>query len=274
MVQKENDKKCDPFLKWAGGKRWLLSRHSFTIPNALNKYIEPFMGSGAIFFQLHPKEAILSDINKELMDTYRAIKENWQRVFKKLQKHHKLHNKEYYYEIRKSRPQILYDRAARFIYLNRTCWNGLYRVNLKGEFNVPIGTKTTVVREQDNFDKISKLLEKATILDGDFEGIINKADKDDLVFVDPPYTILHDDNGFTKYNEKLFRWEDQIRLRDCLKRAKDRGSKIIVTNASHNSIKKLYESEFNITEIQRCSIIAASSEKRKSCKELIITNFI
>jgi len=274
MIKNAYKNQCAPFLKWAGGKRWLIAKHAMIFPDTFNRYIEPFLGSGAVFFKLQPKEAILSDINKELMDTYRAIKEDWKKVFKKLQRHHKLFNKDYYYQIRRSSPQNIYDKAARLIFLNRTCWNGLYRVNLKGEFNVPIGTKTAVVREEDDFEKICETLKNATLMDGDFEAIIDQTKKDDLIFVDPPYTVLHDDNGFIKYNEQLFSWADQVRLKNCLKRAKERGSKIIIANASHISIKELYESAFSITEIQRHSIIAASAEKRKSCKELVITSFI
>ncbi|MEI6609633.1 MAG: Dam family site-specific DNA-(adenine-N6)-methyltransferase [Deltaproteobacteria bacterium] len=268
------EEKCPPFLKWAGGKRWLISRHAIIFPDTFNRYIEPFLGSGAVFFKLQPKKAILSDINKELISTYIAIKEDWQKVLMKLEKHHKLFNKDYYYKIRQSKSENIYDKAARLIFLNRTCWNGLYRVNLKGEFNVPIGTKTDVLREEDNFEKVSKMLKNVTLRNSDFEVIINKAKANDLLFVDPPYTVLHDNNGFIKYNEQLFSWADQIRLKNCLKRAKDRGSIIIMANASHSSIRHLYEADFTITELQRHSIIAASSVKRKSCKELIITSYI
>jgi len=267
------EEKCSPFLKWAGGKRWLISRHAIIFPDNFNNYIEPFLGSGAVFFKLRPTSAILADINKDLIDTYSAIKEDWQKVIMRLQKHQKLFNKDYYYKIRKGKPTNIYDKAARLIFLNRTCWNGLYRVNLKGEFNVPIGTKTDIVREDDDFEIISKTLKNAHLYNSDFETIIDKSRENDLIFVDPPYTVRHDDNGFIKYNEKLFSWDDQIRLRDCLKRAKERGSKIIVANAAHGSVKNLYEADFNLVEMQRHSIIAASSAKRKKCKELIITNY-
>ncbi len=183
MVKNVYENRCAPFLKWAGGKRWLIARHAMIFPDTFNRYIEPFLGSGSVFFKLQPQKAILSDINEELMDTYRAIKADWRKVFKKLQKHHEHFNKNYYYKIRRSQPQNIYDKAARLIFLNRTCWNGLYRVNLKGEFNVPLGTKTAVVREEDDFENIGKILNNATLKDGDFEAIINQAKKDDLIFV-------------------------------------------------------------------------------------------
>ena len=141
--------KTKPFLKWAGGKRWFVTNHSDLLPQSFNRYIEPFLGSGAVFFHLQPQNALLGDSNKELVDTYRAIKSEWKLVYRYLRAHHTKHSKEYYYQIRKSRPISSASKAARFIYLNRTCWNGLYRVNLSGVFNVPIGTKSTVVFADD-----------------------------------------------------------------------------------------------------------------------------
>ena len=184
-----------------------------------------YFGSGAVFFALRPKSSILSDVNKELIETYLAIKNDWDRVFNVLKIHHKNHNAKYYYKIRNSKPKTLFSRAARFIYLNRTCWNGLYRVNLKGEFNVPIGTKTAVLLETDDF-VVSQLLQNAQLIHNDFEVIVDQAEDGDLLFVDPPYTVKHSDNGFIKYNEELFHWDDQVRLSKCLNRAKDEGQKL------------------------------------------------
>ncbi len=134
-------KSAIPFLKWAGGKRWLTKTNLNLFPISYNRYIEPFLGSGAVFFNLHPKESVVSDINADLINTYLAIRTDWEKVCDKLKKHEKRHSQEYYYEMRGSNPYSISGRAAKFIYLNRTCWNGLYRVNLKGIFNVPIGTK-------------------------------------------------------------------------------------------------------------------------------------
>lgn len=260
---------CLPFLKWAGGKRWLASRHASIFPENYNRYIEPFLGSGAVFFKLAPQKAILADLNKELIDTYRAIKNDWHQVFSRLQIHHELFNKDYYYKIRNSKPANLYDRAARLIFLNRTCWNGLYRVNLKGVFNVPIGTKVAVIQEDDDFEKISKFLKKAKLYNDDFAVIIDKARENDLIFVDPPYTVRHDNNGFIKYNEKLFSWDDQIRLRNALVRAKQRGAKVIMTNANHKSIQKLYKNNFELLTVNRNSVLSGKSEYRGTVSELI-----
>lgn len=259
-----------PFLKWAGGKRWLFTRYPSIFPSSYKRYIEPFLGSGAIFFNLQPRTAILSDSNCELITCYTAIKTNWRLVKKELAKHHDAHNRNYYYKMRAYRPINLYRQAARFIYLNRTCWNGLYRVNLEGKFNVPIGTKTAVITESDNFSSLSEILASAEIFASDFESIIDKAQKDDLLFIDPPYTVKHNLNGFIKYNERLFSWEDQVRLRDSLIRAKKRGASIILTNANHESVRALYESDFDLLIVSRHSVIAADPSKRKKCEELII----
>lgn len=264
-----SDKAILPFLKWAGGKRWLIAQHPEIFPTKIGRYIEPFLGSGAVFFSLSPEEAILSDLNPELIRTYRAIKTDWKKVARSLQRHHKLHNKKYYYLIREKDFECRFERAARFIYLNRTCWNGLYRVNRYGKFNVPKGTRSTVVLETDNFAEISRRLKKAKLLSGDFEQIIDEAKKGDLIFVDPPYTVKHNFNGFVKYNEKLFSWADQVRLSEALKRAKSRGAKIILTNARHSSISKLYRG-FKLLEVSRNSSLAANAKNRGSYDEFVI----
>ncbi len=259
-----------PFLKWAGGKRWLVQNHSQLFPTRFNTYIEPFLGSGAVFFKLRPAKAILSDSNDELINAFQAIKDNWRQVAKHLQVHHTNHSKEYYYHVRSQVLQSRYKRAARLIYLNRTCWNGLFRVNRNGVFNVPIGTKTDVLLPTDRFDEVAYILKSAHLIVTDFEDIIDQAQINDFIFADPPYTAKHNNNGFLKYNEKLFGWNDQVRLRNSLIRAKNRGAKILVTNASHTSILELYKDQFELKTLKRISKIAASSQFRKSCQELII----
>src|SRR5258706_16334987 len=127
-----------PFVKWAGGKRWFVSRHLDLVPTRYNQYIEPFLGSGALFFALKPAKAVLADLNSDLIGTYSAIQTDWKRVLAILRGYHRDHSKAFYYAVRESEPRLLHQRAARFIYLNRTCWNGLYRVNVLGRFNVPI----------------------------------------------------------------------------------------------------------------------------------------
>jgi DNA adenine methylase len=262
-----------PFLKWAGGKRWLVSSHAQLLPKTFNRYYEPFLGGGAIFFSLRPADSTLSDLNQELIDCYIAIRDECDSVERLLADHHVKHCKQHYLEVRSSKPEGPVERAARMIYLNRTCWNALYRVNLKGEFNVPIGTKQNVLLPSDNFSDVSSALKNSIICHRDFETIVDEAHKGDFIFADPPYTVKHNFNGFVKYNEKIFQWSDQVRLSKCLIRASNRGCKILLTNANHQSIVDLYEGCFEFIPLERNSVIAASSSKRGKYEELIIRNY-
>lgn len=274
-IELDKPSKVDPFLRWVGGKRWFVKHFSDFLPNKYNRYIEPFLGSGSVYFHLQPKHAILGDINEELIITYIAIRDNWKLVEEKLIGHKKKHDDDenYYYEIRKSKPINPFNRAARFIYLNRTCFNGIYRVNKKGEFNVPKGTRDSVIFDTDDFESVSNVLSTAEIYAIDFETLIDQSGSDDLVFADPPYTVRHNQNGFIKYNEKLFSWNDQIRLANVLERAAKRGSKIISTNANHELIRDLYlEKGFRIETISRYSSISANPSKRNSFEEVVILN--
>lgn len=259
-----------PFLKWAGGKRWFVNNFHSILPLKFDRYIEPFLGGGAVFFHLNPPKAILGDTNKELIDTYKAIRDYWKLVYRYLSTHHKNHSKDYYYLIRNSTPRSIASKAAKFIYLNRTCWNGLYRVNLKGIFNVPKGTKDKVLLDTDNFEAIANLLSKVVLVNDDFEKAIDRAKENDFIFIDPPYTIKHSNNSFIKYNENLFTWTDQLRLAKAIKKASNKGAKIILTNADHISIRYLYKKDFEIFAVKRNSVIAAQPEFRSNCKELII----
>lgn len=262
-----------PFLKWAGGKRWLISEYADLFPKNFKHYYEPFLGGGAVFFSLRPPYATLADVNHELIDCYVAVRDEWQKVKDLLAQHHINHSKEYYYNVRGIKPIDPAKKAARFIYLNRTCWNALYRVNLRGEFNVPIGTKTNVVLGTDDFEKVSQLLKSVTLTTDDFEKVIDQAKQGDFIFADPPYTVKHNFNGFVKYNEKMFRWEDQVRLSGSLIRASKRGCLVFLTNANHPSIVDLYEKKFDLIPLKRSSVIAASNKNRGLYEELIIRNF-
>lgn len=261
----------EPFLKWAGGKRWFVANHSNLLPNKFNRYIEPFLGSGAVFFYLCPQKAVLGDSNPELIETYKAIKDNWRLVFKYLKTHHLKHSKKYYYKIRGTKPRSPASRAARLIYLNRTCWNGLYRVNKKGDFNVPIGTRSSVVRSNDSFEKISERLNSADLCVCDFEELVNIAREGDFLCVDPPYTVRHNNNSFIKYNEKLFSWNDQVRLSKALNRARNRGAIILCTNAYNDCVIDLYKERFYMHSVSRNSNISSKIDTRNKFEELVIT---
>lgn len=262
-----------PFLKWAGGKRWFIQRHAHLLPSKYNRYIEPFLGSGSVFFYLQPKRALLGDSNPDVISAFKGVKKDWRQLRSLLEYHQSMHSDAHYYDVRGEVPLDLIDRAARMIYLNRTCFNGIYRVNLNGKFNVPRGTKNTVLFDDDDFEANARLLRKAAIRLDDFESLIDDANKDDLIFADPPYTVRHNLNGFVKYNEKLFSWSDQERLADALYRARRRGAKIVCTNANHESIRELYEDrDFPMFEISRFSPISASADSRKQFEELVIVS--
>ena len=264
----------EPFLKWAGGKRWFAARHMIFVPPEFVRFIEPFLGGGAMFFALQPEASIVSDINLELVGCYVAIRDNPAAISEGLRVHQVMHSKDHYYRVRSSVPSNDIERAVRFLYLNRTCWNGLYRVNKKNEFNVPIGTKSTVEMPNDNFDAVSKVLNRATILSCDFEETLALAEAGDFAFVDPPYTVKHNLNGFVKYNDKIFTWLDQVRLRNAIEEAASRGVKILVTNANHSSIRELYEGLGRQDIVSRSSVLAAQAEHRASTDELVIRTWL
>lgn len=259
-----------PFLRWAGGKRWLVYQDSPFIPESFNTYIEPFLGSGAVFFSTKRISSfILSDINSDLINCYEEIKSNYSGVEKLLTEHINNHSKEYYYFVREMQPKTRLEQAARFMYLNRTCFNGIYRVNRNGKFNVPIGSSVLSFSEE-NLAEVSKKLANGILINGDFEKAIQMANKGDFIFVDPPYTVNHNHNGFIEYNEKIFRWEDQIRLKNALVLAQKKGVMITLTNADHESIRELYSDFGEIEVLERASSIASKSNYRKPTTEILI----
>lgn len=263
----ETDSQVLPFLKWAGGKRWLTTYYSYLLPTEFGTYFEPFLGSGAVFFHLRPQKAFLGDANPELINTYIELKKNWKKVRSALARHQKLHDANYYYEERERKRIAPHERAAQFIYLNRTCWNGLYRVNLEGKFNVPIGTKQSVILATDDFEQTSKTLSKATLAVSDFSDIIENAKRGDFIFIDPPYVTSHNLNGFLKYNDKIFSWSDQERLSLAIRKAAKRGVKMLVTNAAHESIYELYKGIGKHLLLSRSSVLAADSDNRGKTEE-------
>lgn len=250
-----------PFLKWAGGKRWLVQSGQLEIPHRYERFIEPFLGGGAVFFSLAPKRALLSDVNLELIELYETVRDEPERLRIILEWHQEKHSPTHYYAIRNRRYRDKTWRAARTLYLNRTCWNGLYRLNRRGEFNVPIGTKSQILLEE-SFDAAAELLRGADLRCSDFEDSVNEAASGDLLFVDPPYTAKHNFNGFLKYNESIFSWDDQIRLRDACLRAANRGAYVIVTNADHESLRTLYSGHAAYEPLVRQSVLAANSQHR------------
>lgn len=259
-----------PFLKWAGGKRWLVKRYPQLFDIAFDRYVEPFVGSGAVYFHVQPERGIISDLNPALINVYSSLRSNHRRVWSHLLEHARKHSDKYYYEVRSKVYRSDASRAAQFLYLNRTCWNGLYRENLRGEFNVPRGTKNTVVFDDDDFAAVSEALASAKILAGDFEAIIEKVREDDFVFIDPPYTVKHNSNGFVKYNESIFSWEDQLRLARSVRSKVNSGASILVTNAYHPTVIDLYKDFATIVPAERASILSADKLYRGRTQEALI----
>lgn len=263
----------EPFLKWAGGKRWLIHKYGHLFPYQFKRYLEPFLGSGAVFFKLCPKEAILADSNAELINVYQQVQASAALIAKSLHRYQQLHCEDFYYECRSRKPQSALERAILFIYLNRTCWNGLYRVNQCGNFNVPIGTKTLVTYPDHYLQKVSSFLSNAKIITADFEQVIGEACADDLMYVDPPYTVTHNANNFIKYNARLFSWDDQVRLSIAVKKAASRGALVMISNANHECIRDLYAG-FGVHHcVERTSVLSAKAVHRQKTTELLIANF-
>lgn len=262
-----------PFLRWAGGKSWLV-KHLAPIlgDRKFCRYHEPFLGGGSIFFYMAPKEkSYLSDLNGELIDTYKAIKEDPDGVISCLEEY--VNTSEEYYRIRSLCPTTLVETAARFIYLNQTSFNGIYRVNIKGEYNVPYGNRTKNFLEADKLCSASEALQSAALQTGDFDCVRAHIGPGDLVFLDPPYTVTHNHNGFIKYNQKLFSLEDQYRLKSLIDFIKAQGAYYILTNAAHATIYEIFHNESDrCLELNRASLIGGENARRGQIQEYIFTN--
>lgn len=257
-----------PFLKWTGGKRWLSSEIDAVIPIEYGRYIEPFLGGGAVFFHLRTWPASLSDVNEELINAYRQVRDNVEEVIVRL-KSLKI-DREQYLAIRATSPRKPITRAIRFLYLNRTAFNGIYRVNRKGEFNVPFGCKqNTVLCEEALLRSASSALQNRSLSVRDFQVAIENASAGDFVYADPPYTTKHDNNGFRRYNEVIFTWQDQERLAQCCHDAVERGVHVVISNANHKPVMQLYAG-FRIRRVKRNSLISGTNGGRGVVNECLI----
>jgi len=262
-----------PFLKWPGGKRWLVQSFQSAFVPVPGTYYEPFLGAGAVFFMTGPERAYLSDSNRDLINVYKQIRKCPHKFADELAIYHSKHSKAFYYREREQVHGSNFKKAVQFLYLNRTCFNGIYRVNLEGRFNVPIGTKTSVILPSDDFVSIAKALRGKTLEVSNYSDTIEKAGKNDFVYADPPYTVKHNLNGFVKYNDRLFQWADQEHLCLALTAASERGAKVIVSNANHDSIRHLYSVGWRRYVVPRSTVISADSERRGGTTELLISNF-
>ena len=274
--------KVKPFVKWAGGKRQILDKLKEHLPEEYNTYYEPFVGGGALLFELEPQNAVINDFNDELINVYKVLCDEvkFNKMIKLLNKHEAKHSEEYYYEIRNKdrnkrsfKKLAEHTRAARTIYLNKACFNGLYRVNSKGEFNVPFGKKDKVnTYEGSNLNLLNYYLSSNNfqILNGDFEKAVETAQKGDFIYFDPPYDS--DTSTFTSYTEVGFGKNEQIRLAKVFKELSNRGCYVMLSNHNTKLINELY-SEFNIHVIEAKRNINSNGQKRGTVEEVIITNY-
>ncbi len=261
-----------PFLRWAGGKIWLSKRLTQIFGTLqFERYHEPFLGGGSIFFSLPAsKKSYLSDTNHVLIETYNCLKEDPGKIIQHLKEFS--NDEKSYYQIRQLTFDNSYARSAQFIYLNQTSYNGIYRVNLKGVYNVPYGHRTKNFLEEDVLYAASAALQNSIIFSGDFDNSKDNIKKDDLVFIDPPYTVSHNKNGFIKYNKSLFSLEDQHRLASYVEHIKGIGAKYILTNAAHSTIREIFTKGDQVFEVERASLIGGKRAKRGQTSELIFTN--
>jgi DNA adenine methylase len=267
-----------PFLKWAGGKTALLHEILPRLPKKINTYYEPFVGGGAVYFALAWEDrfthAVLSDSNRELIDTYQALRNSAKSVIAALSDH--VYEEKHYYSVRSLEPRALdfYSRAARFIYLNRTCFNGLYRVNRKGAFNVPFGRYTNpTICDEALLRSVSKVLSRtgrASIQCKSFEDVVLNSRKGDAVYFDPPYVPASDTANFTSYTAGGFGLRNQEFLRDVVLKLVKRGVHVLLSNSDTPLVRKLYKG-FKVERVEAPRRVNSKAEKRGNVGELLIS---
>lgn len=260
-----------PFLKWTGGKQWLGALAPLLLPPDFSgRYYEPFLGGGSVFFALGTPRASISDANVELVHAYLGVQQCPEAVIDVLRTYP--NDREFFLHMRAARPRALHTKAARIIYLNKTAFNGMYRVNLRGEFNVPFGRYTrNTICDADRIRAASEALQGVSIGVGDFQRRVARAESDDFVYLDPPYITGHRNNGFLKYNAPLFSWGDQQRLARTAMRLRDRGVHVVVSNSDHRDVTCLYEG-FRRYVVERNSLIGGRGSTRGMTQEVLLTS--
>ena len=278
-------KQYHPFVKWVGGKRGLLEQILPLFPREFDSYYEPFIGGGAVFFELFSKgllknkKVILSDINKELINTYNVVKNNPYELISNLENYKKQHSKEFYYKIRELDRKENYnnlsnlEKATRFIYLNKTCFNGLYRVNKKGYFNTPIGSyKNPNIADGNVILSASEALQDVEILQQSFKEVLKQAKQGDFIYFDPPYYPLNETSNFTSYDSNCFLEDEQFELFEVFDKLADKKVKVIQSNSDTNFIKELYKNyDINIVNANR--FINSKGSGRGKITEILIRNY-
>ena len=259
-----------PFLKWAGGKTQMISEILKFAPKNFNKYIEPFIGGGAVFFNLNHPKSIISDSNEELIITYKQVKNNIEEVVRILEKYN--NNEEFFYKTRAMNINRISpsERAARLIYLNKTCFNGLFRVNKKGEFNVPYGKRAGSFLNKENLIGASFYLKDTDIYHSDYKDVLKKfAQKGDFIFLDPPYQPVGKYSDFKRYTKEFFYENDQIELSKIFKGLTDKGCYVMLTNSNHPLILDLYK-DFHIEIIETKRMISSDPKTRTGVDIIVL----
>lgn len=277
VVLEKLRKETYPIVKWVGGKRQLMFELLENMPKSYNRYFEPFIGGGALFFELQPEKAYISDMNEELINLYSVVKNNVYELIDELKKH-KI-SKEYFMNIRNIDRTKEYkkwsaiQKASRFIYLNRTCFNGMYRVNSKGEFNVPFGNyKNPRIIDENNLINCSNLLQKTEIKNADFSEILNCIQSGDFVYFDPPYVPLNETSSFTSYTKDGFDIDMQFKLREVCNELDSMGVKFMLSNSDTKFVNEVYEN-YNIKKVFASRQINANPNGRGKITEVLVKNY-
>ncbi len=266
-----------PILKWVGGKTRLLGELSKRMPTSYGRYFEPFVGGGALFFRSAPSRAVLGDYNADLINVYQCVASDVEKVARKLSAHKRNHCEEYYYKERerwneRGARQTNIDRAAQFLYMNKTCFNGLYRVNSKGKFNVPIGRYTNPsIYDLKSLRAASGVLQKAELRSGHYRDVVAGAKAGDFVYFDPPYHPITQTSNFTSYTAGSFSEEDQRELADVAGTLAHRGCAVILSNNDTPFIREIYKG-WNIEQVLCGRSINSKASKRGAVTEVIISN--
>lgn len=270
-----------PILKWVGGKRQLLSEISPLIPGEFDKYFEPFVGAGAVIFDLLPNKAVINDLNNELINVYKVIKDNPDELIDLLKEHTNNNNKEYFYKVRELDRQTNYDtlsdiyKASRTIYLNKTAYNGLYRVNKSGQFNTPWGRyKNPKILDADNILAMNKYFNECDIeiLNVDYKEALNYVSKGDFVYLDPPYLPISSSSAFTSYTADGFGIQQQEELKNTCDVLNNQGVKFLLSNSYHQFLLDLYK-DYNIKIVEARRSVNSKGHKRGKIREILVRNY-
>ena len=273
-----------PFVKWAGGKRQLIPIINQNLPESFGTYYEPFLGGGALLFHIltdkNGQKCSISDLNSDLVLAYTTIRDRTDSLITSLKNHEKNYQKDsesYYYSIRESNPRSEIEKTSRLIFLNRTCFNGLYRVNSRGKFNVPLGkySNPNIVNEE-NLHAVSHILQssRVSIKCRDFEAVLSDAKKGDLVYFDPPYQPVSATANFTSYTNKDFTYDDLTRLSELCLKLDSRGCKVLLSNSDSKEVADIFsKNPWKITKIEANRSINSNSKKRTGHFELLIKNY-